>query len=145
LDIFSRKIAGWLIAEREEAELAELLIAESCAREGIAPQQLTLHADRGAPMTSKSVAELLIDLGVARSHSRPRMSNDNPYSESQFKIMKYGPWYPERFASIEEARARMGAFVRRCRRGSQRRRLSSTAFTWRATSALALMPCASRR
>jgi len=111
LDIFSRKIVGWLIAEREEAELAEMLIAESCAREGIAPQQLTLHADRGAPMTSKSVAELLTDLGVARSHSRPRVSNDNPYSESQFKTMKYGSWYPERFAGIEEARAWMREFV----------------------------------
>jgi len=111
LDIFSRKIVGWLIAEREEAELAELLIAESCAREGIAPQQLTLHADRGAPMTSKTVAELLIDLGVARSHSRPSVSNDNPYSESQFKTMKYGPSYPERFASIDEARVWMREFV----------------------------------
>jgi transposase InsO family protein len=111
LDIFSRKIVGWLIAEREDAELAELLIAESCAREGIAPQQLTLHADRGAPMTSKTVAELLIDLGVARSHSRPRVSNDNPYSESQFKTMKYGSTYPERFASIEEARVWMREFV----------------------------------
>ena len=80
LDIFSRKIVGWLIAECEDAKLAEVLIAESCAREGIAAQQLTLHADRGAPMTSKTVAELLIDLGVARSHSRPSVSNDNPYS-----------------------------------------------------------------
>jgi putative transposase len=111
LDIFSRKIVGWLIAEREDAELAELLIAESCAREGIAPQQLTLHADRGAPMTSKTVAELLIDLGVARSHSRPSVSNDNPYSESQFKTMKYGPSYPERFASMDEARVWMREFV----------------------------------
>ena len=111
LDIFSRKIVGWLIAEREEAELAEFLIAESCAREGIAPQQLTLHADRGAPMTSKTVAELLIDLGVARSHSRPSVSNDNPYSESQFKTMKYSRAYPERFASIEEARRWMREFV----------------------------------
>lgn len=111
LDIFSRKIVGWLIAEREDAFLAELLIAESCAREGIAPQQLTLHADRGAPMTSKTVAELLIDLGVARSHSRPRVSNDNPYSESQFKTMKYGSTYPDRFAGIDEARAWMREFV----------------------------------
>jgi putative transposase len=111
LDIFSRKIVGWLIAEREDAFLAELLIAESCAREGILPQQLTLHADRGAPMTSKTVAELLIDLGVTRSHSRPRVSSDNPYSESQFKTMKYGPTYPERFASIDEARTWMRAFV----------------------------------
>lgn len=111
LDIFSRKIVGWLLAEREDADLAEALIAESCAREGIAAQQLTLHADRGAPMTSKTVAELLIDLGVARSHSRPTVSNDNPYSESQFKTMKYGPWYPERFSSLDEARVWMRAFV----------------------------------
>jgi putative transposase len=111
LDIFSRNIVGWLIAEREDAALAELLIAESCAREGIVPQQLTLHTDRGAPMTAKTVAELLIDLGVARSHSRPSVSNDNPYSESQFKTMKYGPTYPERFASIDEARAWMRAFA----------------------------------
>jgi putative transposase len=111
LDSFSRKIVGWLIAEREDAALAEVLIAESCAREGIVPQQLTLHADRGAPMTAKSVAELLLDLGVTRSHSRPTISNDNPYSESQFKTMKYGSWYPERFASIEEARAWMREFA----------------------------------
>lgn len=111
LDIFSRKIVGWLIAEREDADLAEVLIAESCAREGIAPQQLTLHADRGAPMTAKTVAELLIDLGVARSHSRPTVSNDNPYSESQVGTMKYGVWYPERFASIDEARIWMRGFV----------------------------------
>jgi putative transposase len=111
LDSFSRKIVGWLIAEREDAVLAELLIAESCAREGIVPQQLTLHADRGAPMTSKTVAELLIDLGVARSHSRPSVSNDNPYSEAQFKTMKYGPTYPERFAGIEEAREWMRTFT----------------------------------
>jgi putative transposase len=110
-DIFSRKIVGWLIAEREDANLAEVLIAESCAREGSVPQQLTLHADRGASMTSKTVAELLIDLGVVRSHSRPTVSNDTPYSEAQFKTMKYGPWYPERFASIEAARVWMRAFT----------------------------------
>jgi putative transposase len=81
-----------MIAERQDAALAEALIAESCAREGIVPQQLSLHADRGAPKTSKTLAELLIDLALARSHSRPRVSNDNPYSESQFKTMKYGRW-----------------------------------------------------
>jgi putative transposase len=100
-----------MIAEREDADLAEVLIAESCAREGIGPQQLTLHASRGAPMTSKTVAELLIDPLVARSHSRPSVSNDNPYSESQVGTMKYGPTYPERFASIEEARVWMREFV----------------------------------
>jgi putative transposase len=108
LDIFSRMIVGWLIAEREDASLAERLIADACTREGIEPQQLTVHADRGAPMTSKLVAELLLDLGVTRSHSRPSVSNDNPYSEAQFKTMKYGPSYPERFRSIEEAQAWVG-------------------------------------
>ncbi len=111
LDIFSRNIGGWLIAEREDADLAEVLIAESCARAGIGPQQRTLPADRGAPMTSKTVAELLIDLGVARAHSRPTVSNDNPYAESQFKTMNYGVWYPERFASIDAARVGMREFV----------------------------------
>jgi hypothetical protein len=111
LDIFSRKIVGWLLDRREEAALAEALIAESCHREGIQANQLTLHADRGAPMTSKTLAELLLDLGVAQSHSRPSISDDNPYSEAQFKTMKYGPSYPERFASLEAARAWMRWFV----------------------------------
>ncbi|NTV63864.1 MAG: IS3 family transposase [Oscillochloris sp.] len=111
LDIFSRKIVGWLIEHREDALLAEALIAESYTREGVLPHQLTLHADRGAPMKSKTVAELLIDLGVAQSHSRPTISDDNPYSESQFKTLKYGPTYPERFASLEAARSWMRRFV----------------------------------
>jgi putative transposase len=111
LDIFSRKIVGWRIETREDAELAEALIAESYTREEVQPQQLTLHADRGALMTSKTLAELLIDLGVAQSHSRPSISDDNPYSESQFKTMKYGPSYPERFASLQAARAWMRQFA----------------------------------
>lgn len=111
LDIFSRNIVGWLLDRREEAALAKALIAESCRREGIPPNLLTLHADRGAPMTSKTLAELLIDLGVAQSHSRPSISDDNPYSEAQFKTMKYGSSYPERFASLEAARAWMRWFV----------------------------------
>ncbi len=111
LDIFSRKLVGWLLDEREEAALAEVLIAQSYTREGVQPQQLTLHADRGAPMTSKTLAELLIDLGVAQSHSRPTISDDNPYSEAQFKTMKYGPTYPDRFASIDAARAWMRWFA----------------------------------
>jgi putative transposase len=111
LDIFSRKIVGWLLDEREDAELAKVLIAESYTREGVQREQLTLHADRGAPMTSKTLSELLIDLGVAQSHSRPTISDDNPYSESQFKTMKYGPTYPDRFASIEAARAWMRWFA----------------------------------
>jgi len=112
LDIFSRMIVGWLLAEREDARLAEVLIADACTREGIEPQQLTVHADRGAPMTSKLLAELLLDLGVTRSHSRPSVSNDNPYSEAQFKTMKYGPSYPERFGSLEEAQAWVSSFIR---------------------------------
>lgn len=111
LDIFSRMIVGWLVADREDAGLAEVLIADACTREGIGPQQLTVHADRGAPMTSKLVAELLLDLGVTRSHSRPSVSNDNPYSEAQFKTMKYGPSYPERFGSLEEAQAWVSTFI----------------------------------
>jgi putative transposase len=110
LDIFSRKIVGWLIATGEDASLAEALIADCVRREGVPREQLTLHADRGAVMTSKTVAELLIDLGVAQSHSRPTISDDNPYSESQFKTMKYGPSYPERFASLEAARVWMRSF-----------------------------------
>lgn len=112
LDIFSRAIVGWLLADREDALLAEQLLANACAREGIAPQHLTIHADRGAPMTSKAVSELLLDLGVSRSHSRPTVSNDNPYSEAQFKTMKYGPTYPDRFASLDAARLWVRACVR---------------------------------
>jgi putative transposase len=104
LDVFSRAVVGWLIAEREDAELAETLIAETCAKEGIGPQQLTIHADRGSAMTSKVVAQLLVDLGVAKTHSRPHVSNDNPYSEAQFKTLKYRPSYPDRFGSLVDAR-----------------------------------------
>jgi putative transposase len=88
LDVFSRAVVGWMIAEREDASLAKLLIAETCAKEGIVPEQLTIHADRGSSMTSKAVAELLVDLGVAKTHSRPHVSNDNPFSEAQFKTLK---------------------------------------------------------
>jgi putative transposase len=105
LDVFSRYAVGWLIAERESARLAEQLIAETCTKQGIEPDQLTLHADRGSSMTSKTVALLLADLGVTKTHSRPYVSNDNPYSESQFKTMKYRPDYPDRFGSIQDARA----------------------------------------
>lgn len=111
LDIFSRMIVGWLLATHEAALLAEQVLADACLREGIAPDQLTIHADRGAPMTSTVVADLLADLGVRRSHSRPTVSNDNPYSEAQFKTMKYGPTYPDRFANLAEARAWVTAFV----------------------------------
>jgi putative transposase len=105
LDVFSRYVVGWMIALRESAELAEAFIAETCATEQIAPQQLTIHADRGSAMTSKCVAQLLVDLGVAKTHSRPYVSDDNPFSESQFKTAKYHPTFPERFGSLEDARA----------------------------------------
>jgi putative transposase len=104
LDVFSRYVVGWTVASRELATIAESLIAESCARQRIAPGQLTVHADRGAAMISKPVALLLADLGITKTHSRPHVSNDNPYSESQFKTLKYRPDFPERFGSIEHAR-----------------------------------------
>ena len=104
IDIFSRKVVGWMIAPRESAVLAQRLIAETIAKEGIAPGQLTIHADRGSSMKSKDVAFLLADLGVTKTHSRPHVSNDNPYSEAHFKTMKYRPDFPDRFGSIEDAR-----------------------------------------
>jgi putative transposase len=110
LDVFSRYVVGWLIAERESARLAKQLIAATCVKQGIESDQLTLHADRGTSMTSKTVALLLADLGVTKTHSRPHVSNDNPYSESQFKTMKYRPDYPDRFGSIQDARAWARAF-----------------------------------
>jgi len=105
LDVYSRCVVGWLVAAQESAELAEQLIAQSCAREGIGRDQLTIHSDRGAAMTSRNVAMLLSDLGITKSHSRPQISNDNPYSEAQFKTLKYQPQFPERFGSLEDARA----------------------------------------
>jgi len=110
LDVFSRYVVGWLLAQRELARLAEQLIAESCERQGIPSGQLTVHADRGAAMTSKPVALLLADLGVTKSHSRPHVSNDNPFSESQFKTMKYRPEFPDRFGSREHGRSFCGDF-----------------------------------
>jgi len=104
LDIFSRYVVGWMVASRESAALAEVLIRQTCAKQGINRDQLTIHADRGSSMTSKPVAFLLADLGVIQSHSRPHVSNDNPFSESQFKTLKYRPDFPGRFGSIEEAR-----------------------------------------
>jgi putative transposase len=112
LDISSRYVVGWLVAHRERAELAQRFIAETAAKQSIDPGQLTLHADRGSAMTSKPVALLLADLGIAKSHSRPYVSNDNPYSESQRGTMKYRPEFPERFAHIEEARAFCQPFFR---------------------------------
>jgi len=104
LDVYSRCVVGWMLAYQESQELAKQFIDDTLAKHQIAPEQLTLHADRGAAMTSKSVALLLSDLGVTKTHSRPHVSNDNPYSEAQFKTLKYRPEFPERFASLEEAR-----------------------------------------
>jgi putative transposase len=105
LDIFSRYVVGWMVAHQELAALAERLIADTLAKQEIAVGQLTIHADRGSSMTSKPVAFLLADLGVTKTHSRPHVSNDNPYSESQFKTLKYRPDFPEGFGHIEEARS----------------------------------------
>jgi putative transposase len=105
LDVFSRYVVGWMVAPRESAALAERLIEDTCAKQRIAPGQLTLHADRGSSMRSKPVALLLADLGVVKTHSRPHVSNDNPYSEAQFKTLKYCPAFPERFGALEDARA----------------------------------------
>lgn len=110
LDIYSRYVVGWMIAPREAAHLAEQLIAETAARQGITPGTLTLHADRGASMRSKPVAALLVDLDILKTHSRPHLSDDNPYSEAQFKTLKYRPDFPERFGSIEDARAHCQSF-----------------------------------
>jgi putative transposase len=104
LDIFSRYVVGWMAAGMESAALAKRLIEETVAKQGIQPNQLTIHADRGSSMRSKPVALLLADLGLVKSHSRPHVSDDNPYSESQFKTLKYRPEFPERFGSIEDAR-----------------------------------------
>ena len=103
LDIYSRYLVGWMLASCEGAALAQRLIQETCDKQEIAPTQLTIHADRGAAMTSKPEAFLLADLGITKSHSRPHTSNDNPYSEAQFKTLKYRPDFPERFDSMEAA------------------------------------------
>ena len=105
LDVYSRFVVGWMIAGGESASLAKGLIAETCARQAIQPDQLTIHADRGSSMTSKPVAFLLADLGVTKTHSRPHVSNDNPYSEAHFKTLKYRPDYPDRFGCQQDARS----------------------------------------
>ncbi len=109
-DVFSLYVVGWMVAERETAMLAEKLLAETCERQGILPGQLTVHADRGSPMMSKTVAHLYADLGVTKTHSRPQVSNDNPFSESGFKTMKYRPDFPERFGCLPDARAHSREF-----------------------------------
>jgi putative transposase len=107
LDIFSRYVVGWTVAAREDSMLATELLEQAMGVHGIPD---VVHADRGTSMTSKPVAQLLVDLGVTRSHSRPHVSNDNPYSESQFKTMKYAPAFPDRFGSVADARAFGEAF-----------------------------------
>lgn len=104
LDIYSRYAVGWMIATKESAELAKLLISETCDRQGVQKDKLIIHSDRGPSMTSKAVALLLSDLGVTKSLNRPYVSNDNPFSESQFKTLKYQPEFPERFGCLEDAR-----------------------------------------
>lgn len=105
MDIFSRYVVGWMIAQRELGALAKRLIEDTCEKQHIEPDQLIVHSDRGPSMKSKPVALLLSDLGVTKSHSRPHVSNDNPYSEAQFKTLKYCPQFPGRFGSIQDARA----------------------------------------
>jgi putative transposase len=100
LDIFSRYVVGWLVAEKESAALAARLVAESCARQNIEPGQLIIHADRGSAMRSKTLAQTMASLGVTKSHSRPHVSDDNPFSEAQFKTLKYRPDFPARFDSL---------------------------------------------
>lgn len=112
LDVFSRYAVGWMVAEKESAALAKELIETACQRQGIDQDQLVLHSDRGPSMTSKSVAMLLADLGVTKTHSRPHVSNDNPYSEAQFKTMKYRPDFPDRFGCMQDARAWAREFFR---------------------------------
>ena len=112
IDIFSRYVTAWLVAAAEDAIVAKDFLADAVARNGVAPH--TIHADRGGAMVSKPVSELLVDLGVLRSHSRPRTSNDNPYSEAQFKTMKYVPDFPERFGSLADARAFCETFFAAC-------------------------------
>ena len=105
MDIFSRHVVGWTVARHESSRLAKTLIRQSCRRQAVNTTRLTIHSDRGAPMTSKTVALLMSDLGIVKSHSRPHVSNDNPFSESHFKTIKYRPEFPRRFGSLEDARA----------------------------------------
>ena len=105
LDIFSRYAVGWMVAPRENATLAQQLIAETVLKQGVEPGELTIHSDRGSPMKAKSTALLMADLGIVKSHSRPHVSDDNPFSESQFKTLKYCPEFPARFGSVMDARA----------------------------------------
>ncbi len=111
LDVFSRYVLGWTVQHREGAKLAKALISQACEQQQIPQGQLTMHADRGSSMTSKTVAFLLADLGVTRSHNRPYTSTDNPYSEAHFKTLKYRPQSPQRFENIQQARAFCRTFL----------------------------------
>lgn len=111
LDVFSRYIVGWTVQYRENAQIAKALIEQATCQQQITPKVLTLHADRGAPQRAKPVGFLLADLGITKTHSRPYTSSDNPYSESNFKTLKYRPEFPDRFEDIEHARAHCRAFV----------------------------------
>ena len=104
MDIYSRYVVGWCIAYKEDSEIAKELILDACLKNNIKPGQLTIHADRGSSMTSKLVSQLLIDLDVSKTHSRPHVSNDNCYSEAQFKTLKYRPDFPDRFANLQIAK-----------------------------------------
>ena len=110
MDIYSRYVVGWMVATRESAVLAERLIHETCLKQNIDPDQLTIHADRGSSMRSKLVAQLMADMGITKTHSRPHTSNDNPYSESQFKTMKYRHTFPKTFGCIEDAKTFLREF-----------------------------------
>jgi len=112
MDIFSRYVVGWMLAHRELSSLAKTLIEQSSEKQAIEPGQLTIHADRGSSMSSKPVAFLLADLGITKSHSRPYVSDDNPYSEAHFKTLKYRPEFPRRFGCIEDARVFCQEFFR---------------------------------
>ena len=105
LDIFSRRVVGWCVADGESATLFRPLFDDAIAKHNVPAGQLTLHADRGGPMKAKATALLLADLGVTRSHNRPHTSNDNPFSESHLKTLKYQPRFPQRFGCIEDARS----------------------------------------
>jgi transposase InsO family protein len=110
LDIFSRLVVGWLLSQHESEASARLLIAESFRKHGVSAHQLTIHADRGSPMKAKGLAQLLADLDVTKSHSRPHVSNDNPFSEAQFKTLKYRHDFPDRFGSVEDGRTFLAPF-----------------------------------
>jgi putative transposase len=112
IDVFSRYVVGWMVAHRELSSLAQKLIEQTCEKQHIQPGKLTIHADRGPSMKSKPVAFLMADMGITKSHSRPYVSNDNPYSESQFKTLKYRPDFPERFGAIVDARLFCQTFFR---------------------------------